>query len=392
MYDFKTVINRTEQGSAKWRGMMSAKKDIDPSVMPLSVADTDFVMAPEIVKGLQSYLETMVLGYTLLTPSYYEAVIGWFKRRHNWDVKQEWIVESPGVVTALFNAVGAFTEENDGVVIMQPVYYPFKMSIENQKRRAVETNLIVEEGIYRIDYNDLDLKTQDPSVKMLILCSPHNPVGRVWLREELLAVHEICVRNNVLVVSDEIHFDLIMPGHQHVVFSTLNESAAQNTIVATAPSKTFNLAGLQTSNLVIANPVIRKQYRDYVSLQGFHALNALGPKACEIAYNECEGWLDEFVGLIDTNRRLFKSFIETNIPEIIVYPLEGTYLQWFNCEGLGMSDSELNRFMVENCQLFLDAGNMFGSQGEQFQRINIACPTDKLQEALERLYAGVKER
>lgn len=390
MYDFKTVVRRDAQGSSKWKLMTQHNNHLDPSIVPLSVADTDMVMAPEIVQGLKDYLEVMVLGYTGLTQSYYDAVIGWFKKRHNWDVEASWIVESPGVVNALFNLVAAFTKVNEGVIIMPPVYYPFRSSIEKQDRVVVENELIYKDHGYSINFEDLLEKAQDPNNTLLILCSPHNPVGRVWTKEELTKIAEICYDNNVLVISDEIHFDLILPGFKHTVFSQVSDKAYKNSIIATAPSKTFNLAGLQTSNLVIANPELKATFKQYMDKTPFHALNAIGPKACEIAYTQCDAWLEEFLALIETNRRVFKEFIESKIPAIKVIELQGTYLQWFDCTELGYDDETLNKILIDTCNLYLDAGNLFGASGTQFQRINIACPTHVLQDALIRLEEGIR--
>lgn len=391
MYDFKTLVKRDVQGSNKWALMKQQKPNVGDDIAPLSVADCDLVMAPEIVAGLKQYVSEMVFGYTRPTSAYYEAVIGWFQRRHQWTIEKEWIVQSPGVVAAIYNVIGAFTKENEGVIIMSPVYYPFTTSIEKQNRKVVKNPLINQDGYYTIDFDDLEKKAADANNKLLILCSPHNPVGRVWTLDELTKIYEICVKHQVLILSDEIHCDIIMPSHQHTMFGLVAKGAMKHCLIATAPSKSFNIAGLQTSNLIIGDETLRKTYQDYMAKTAWHGLNAVGIKACEIAYNKAEAWFEAFMSLIVTNRQVFEDFIKQHLPMIKITPLEGTYLQWFDCSALGLSDQELNEFLVQRCDLFLDPGSMFGPEGQQFQRMNLATPTHILQAALQRLKDGVDQ-
>lgn len=392
MYEFKKAVNRTNQGSLKWKDRHEQVPNLPTHIMPFSVADTDLPHPPELIKGLKVYLNDMVMGYTGPTDSYYEAVIDWFKRRHQWEVKQEWILHTPGVVSALYQGIKAYTEPGDGVLILSPVYYPFRAAIENTGRQVVASSLVEENLGYTIDFEDLETKLKEPSVSLMIFCSPHNPVGRVWTREELEAVNRLCLKHNVLMMSDEIHFDLVLPGYQHTVFSTLSAEAQANSVILTAPSKTFNLAGLQTANIVIANPELRIKFQNQLTRDGQHTLNCIGPKACELVYRHGEGWLEEFIQLVDTNRQFFEDFVARELPQIEVIPLEGTYLQWFNCHGLWMTDEELNEFLVKECQLFLDPGNLFGREGYQYQRISLACPTADLKAGLERLAEAVNRR
>lgn len=389
-YDFKTAVNRKTQGSFKWQGMYQQVPEMPEDVIPLSVADTDFRHMPELIEGLQAHLETMVLGYTGPTEAYYEAVLDWFDRRHHWQVEKDWLVQTPGVVAALYHAVKAYTKPGDKVVILSPVYYPFRSAIESSDRVVVASSLLETDNRYTIDFVDLEAKLQKPNTPLLIFCSPHNPVGRVWTKAELAEVDRLCRKHNVILVSDEIHFDLLLPTHTHTVMSTLSDEARENTIVLTAPSKTFNIAGMQTANAVIANGALREIYQAQLAKEGAIMINCLGPKSCELVYRHGEAWLEEFLELLDINRRLFEGFISTALPQLKVTPLEGTYLQWFNCQGLGMSDEELNRFLVEDCHLILDPGNLFGYEGLQYQRISLACPTADLEAALSRLAAGVK--
>jgi aminotransferase/cystathionine beta-lyase len=391
-HDFTTRVDRRGSGAAKWEDMFRKKPDVSPGVVPLSVADMELINPTEIIEGLKAFLDKTVLGYTMPTETYKKAVVNWMQKRHHWSIKDEWITLSPGVVTAFYTAVQAFTEPGDGVIIQQPVYYPFTFAIERNNRTLVNNPLILENGTYRIDYEDLEKKAQDPKNKIIIFCSPHNPVGRVWTKEELQKVAEICLRHKVLMISDEIHFDLIMPGVKHTVYATLSEEAAQNCVVCTAPSKTFNLAGMQTSNIITPNKELREKLADRFAKNANVMLGILGLKACEIAYTKCESWLDEFLDLLKANHELVKSYCAEHIPQIGVFPLEGTYLQWLDFRSFGMSYLELEKFMINEAEWFTDEGAMFGEEGRGFERINLACPTAVVKEALERLSKALKAR
>jgi len=384
MYDFETAVNRAGTGSSKWEQMKEWKPDVKEGTVPFSVADMELKNPPEITNGLKEYLDTAVLGYTVPTKEYFDSVCGWMKKRHGWEVKPEWIVNSPGVVGAFYSAIRALTDPGDGVIVMTPVYYPFYSAIERNNRKVVKNPLINTGAAYSVDFDDLERKARDPRNKILLFCSPHNPVGRVWRREELERIGEICLRHSVLIISDEIHFDIIMPGHRHTVFASLSEELADNMIVCTAPSKTFNLAGMQTSNIVIQNREIRDAYIREVESQGFFTLNIMGFKACEIAYSRCEAWLEEFINLVNRNHLELRRYIEENIPAIRVYPMEGTYLQWMDFSGLGLDRDRLEKLMHE-AELFFDEGYIFGDEGNCYERMNIACPTSVMMKALERL-------
>ncbi|MDR2742233.1 MAG: pyridoxal phosphate-dependent aminotransferase [Treponema sp.] len=391
-YDFTTRIDRSGTGSSKWEAMYRKKADVSPGIIPLSVADMEFSVQPEIALGLKDFLDHSIPGYAVSTPAYSQMVANWMKKRRGWEVKSEWIIQTPGVVSALFNGVAAFTEISDGVIIMPPVYYPFTMAAVENGRELAAVPLLLNGTAYTIDYAALEEKARNPRNKALLFCSPHNPVGRVWTREELLAVAEICLRNNVLVISDEIHFDLLMPGVTHTVYTTLSEEAAQNCVVCTAPSKTFNLAGLQTSNIIIPNQELREKFKAQILKSAFHNPGVLGLKACEIAYTQCGGWLDELLEVIASNYQFLKGFMEQNLPMIRVFPLEGTYLVWMDFRALGLDYKALEEFMIHDAELFLDEGAMFGAEGRGFERINIACPAAVLEEALERLLKALKRR
>ncbi|MCL2472975.1 MAG: pyridoxal phosphate-dependent aminotransferase [Treponema sp.] len=393
-YDFTTRVNRSGDGSAKWDDMFQKKPDVSSGVVPLSVADMELLNPPDIIQGLKSHLDKTVLGYSLPVPQYYHSVIKWMKKRHNWEVKKEEILLAPGIVPAFYMAIKALTKPGEGVIIQPPVYYPFFKAINNNNRKLVTNPLIRDEEnlSYRIDFDDLEAKAKDPNNKILLFCSPHNPVGRVWTEEELRKVSEICLANNVLMLSDEIHFDILLPGIKHTVYSTLSKEAEQNCIVFTAPSKTFNLAGMQTSNLVIPNREIYEQVQNEFISNSIFMLGNLGLKACEIAYARCGEWLDEFIVLLRMNCDFVREYFDKHIPQVKVYHLEGTYLQWLDFRAFGLGAKALENFMINDAEWFTDEGIMFGEEGSGFERINLACPTAVLEEALERLRKALTAR
>jgi aminotransferase/cystathionine beta-lyase len=384
-YDFETTVDRTGTGAAKWEHMRTANPDVPAGISPFSVADLDLKLAPEIIDGLHEHLQDAVLGYTMATDDYWDAVTGWFQTRHGWTVDREHILLAPGVVPAFNTAVRAVTEPGDGVIVQTPAYYPFFGAIEGNDRVVVRNPLVLRDGRWRIDLDDLAEKAADPRTTALLFCSPHNPTGRVWEREELEAIWRIARDNDLTVISDEIHFDLLMPGIQHTVFSTLNEDAAARTIVCTAPSKTFNLAGMATSNIVISDEGLREKYATEQARTGFFTLNALGFQACRLAYTKAGGWLDGLIDLVHGNHELVRSFLTERMPEVVVHDLEGTYLQWMDFRALGLSHEELERLHQQDALVFFDEGAMFGPEGEGFERMNLAAPRRAVEDALERL-------
>ena len=389
-YDFKTLINRHHSGAVKYEIMKARNPNIGENIVPYSVADMEFKTPPEIVEALKKYLDEQNLGYIKETSGYLEVVNAWMRTRHDWEIKNEWIVCTPGVVSALYSAVTAFTEPEDGIILMTPIYHDFYYAVEAGKRAVVKNPLLNENGRYEIDYDDLERKAREPRNKLLIFCSPHNPVGRVWTKEELTKVGEICIRNNILIISDEIHFDLVMPGYTHTVFAKV-EGVADRTIICTAPSKTFNLAGMQTSNIIIPDARLRRIFKKQLDAAGMMNLNTLGYRACEAAYRECGAWLDELIEVIVHNHRTLKTYMEKNHPEIIVYPLEGTYLQWMDFRALGLNRKELEETLEKDAEVFLDHGHTFGDEGEGFERMNLACPSVIMMEGLERLSKGIQK-
>ena len=384
-YDFQTAPDRSNCGAAKWMQMKRFNPNVEEGIIPFSVADMELKNPPELIEDLKQYLDGGVLGYTLPTKSYFDAVCGCMERRHEWKIRPEWILQWPGIVPALYDLVRMLTEAGDNVVIMTPVYYPFYEAVQNGKRNLLESPLKCENGHYSIDFADLEAKVKLPKTKLLILCNPHNPVGRSWTKEELEQIGTLCAENQVLVISDEIHFDLMMPGYKHTVFASVSEECRQNCIICTAPSKTFHVAGLQISNIIIPNQELCEKVRALHKQEGFFSLNSLAYRACETLYGKCEGWLEELLRLIAHNRDAVSDFLHKRIPEIIPYEMEATYLLWLDCRKLGMAPKELETFMHEKAQLFLDEGYLFGKAGEGFERLNLACPTIKLLEAMERL-------
>ncbi len=302
-YDFETVVKRDLQGSAKWLGMKALRPDVPDDIVPFSVADMELKNPPEMIEGLKEYLDSVVLGYTGPTPQYWESVVSWMDRRHQWKVSPDEILCTPGIVLALHYAVNAYTRPGEGVIVMTPVYYPFYRIIKNSGCEIVSNALIDCEDHYEIDFEDLEKKASDPMNKALILSNPHNPVGRVWTPKELKQIGRICMDNDIVILSDEIHFDLIMPGYKHTVMASLSEELRQRTVTFTSPSKTFNIAGLQLSNIVIPNAELRRKFKESMGKDMVSWMNAICYKACQLAYDRCEPWLEELLKLLDHNRR-----------------------------------------------------------------------------------------
>ena len=392
-YDFENTLPRKNIGSAKWELMYRWNPDVSDDVIPLSVADMEFKNPPEITEGLKSYLDRLILGYSMRYPDYDNAVINWLKRKHDYSVSPEMIMQTPGIVNAFFAAVNAFTEKGDGVIVMRPVYYPFSMAIEMNERELVNCSLLCDkDNYYTIDYEKFERLAKQPKNKLLIFCSPHNPVGRVWKKEELKKLAEIALENNVIVFSDEIWNDLVMPGYKHTLMASISKEIAANTITATAPSKTFNVAGLATSNIIVENETLRKKYDEMLQRLRSSSVNALGFKACEIAYTQCDKWLEELLQVLDNNQKLVKNYFDSNFPMLKSRFIEGTYLQWIDFRALGMDNKTLENFMHNEAQFFTDEGYVFGSEGDGFERINVACPTKILKLHLEMLGNALKKK
>lgn len=385
-YNFDEVINRSETASVKHdlcKWVFGTKE-----VIPLWVADMDFRTAPFIMDALRQRMEHDVLGYTYITPSFYESVIKWNLRRHQWQIRKEWISFSPGVVPAINLLLMAFTKPGDRIVIQPPVYFPFFSAIKNHDRTLVENPLKYENGIYAMDFDDLEKKTDAPT-RMMILSNPHNPTGNVWSPDILRKVAELCLRKNILLVSDEIHSDLVFPGEKHTPVAGLSDEIANNTITCMAASKTFNLAGLSTAYLVIPNPKLRQQYEQTLDHVHVGAGNIFGFIATEAAYTNGDQWLDQLMEYIAENFRYLDHFLKREIPLIKALKPQATYLIWLDCKELHLSSDDLRDFMIQQAGLGLNEGRQFGKEGEGFMRINIGCPRITLSDALQKLKTAV---
>ena len=387
-YNFVDLPNRRNVGAGKWEGMLEKNPNIDENIIPFSVADMEFNNAPELVEGLKKYLDEPIYGYTGPTQKYYDAIINYMDKYHDWKVEKDWIVEIGGVVPALFHLVSSLTNKGDGVIILNPVYYPFSLAIEKTQRKIENVSLIENEGKYTIDFEELERVAKLKTTTCMILCNPHNPIGRVWSKEELERIGDICVENHVILISDDIHFDFIMDGYKHTVISTLSNEIANNTVVCTAPSKSFNLGGVQVSNIMIPNDELRNKFKNHLSNNAIWGINTFAYKTCEIVYNECREWLDELLIVLNENKKIVEDYIKENLPMIKVCPLEGTYLMWLDCRALNLEHDELEKLMVEN-DLYFDEGYIFGDEGKGFERINIACPSKYLINGLERFKNAV---
>jgi len=379
-YDFDKVIDRSNSYSIKyepsWRGKPS-------DVLPLWVADMDFAAPPCVQEAIMRRAEHGIYGYSEPDAEYFDVLRKWFEERLDWNIERDRLVITPGVVNALYIAIRAFTKPGDGVVIQQPVYYPFESSIKKTGRQLLVNELVLSDGRYGIDFQDFEEKIKQ--AKMFILCNPHNPVGRVWEREELIRMGEICLRHGVIVIADEIHEDFIFHGHKHLVFAALNKDFDNITITCTSPSKTFNLAGLLHANNFISNKTLREKFKEEYAQIGIGQPGIMGIITCKAAYESGAEWLDELMEYLGQNMLLIKTYLSNHIPRIKLIEPEGTYLAWLDCRELGLSAKKLDEAVTHKGKLWLNAGYTFGKGGEGFERINAACPRSVLHKALERL-------
>ena len=386
-YDFTTLPDRWDAGAFKYEDMKKKKPDVSRDAVPLSVADMEFLDPPEVMEGLKRYLDHNVLGYTGPTEGYFSAVQSWMERRHGFRPEKDWFITSPGIVPALYELVKALTGPGEGVLMLSPVYHPFRFAAQEQGREAVFCPLIERERTYDIDFELFEKLCAQPQVKLFLLCSPHNPVGRIWTREELVRLGDICLEYDVVMVADEIHGDLILPGHTFTSVGTLPEQYLNNAILCTAPSKTFNLAGMQCSNLFVPNGALREKLKQ----EGHYpTLTALGYESCRLAYTYGEAWLESLRTVLGENKKLVEGYLAKNIPVIKPFELMGTYLMWLDCRGLGLSKDALEKAMIDG-ELFFDEGYIFGSEGAGFERLNLACPAWVLQKAMDKLSAVVRK-
>lgn len=386
--DFDKVINRKNTRSLKYD--FAKKRGMPEEVLPLWVADMDFVTSSYIEDALIERAKHGIFGYSEVQTPYFEIVRDWLKKHHGWEVNERWLIKTPGIVFALAMAVKAYTEPGDGVLIQLPVYYPFSEVIEDNGRKVVSNTLYLgEDNLYHIDFEDFEKKIVEEKIKLFLLCNPHNPVGRVWREEELIKLGDICVKHNVIVVSDEIHQDFVFKG-KHTVFANLKKEYENISITCTSPSKTFNLASMMISNIFIPNQQIRRKFRKELDAAGISQLSVLGLVACEAAYSKGEEWYQAMLSYVADNIEFTRKFVEENLHGVDMIEHEGTYLVWLDFRKTGLSADELEKLIIHKAKLWLDSGKIFGESGIGFQRINVACPRVVLEEALIRIKEALK--
>lgn len=399
-YDFDREIERMGTNCVKWEfirdgdalrhGDHADPKHGTERLLPMWVADMDFRCPPPVVKALEERAHQGIFGYSYPCDSYYEAVIDWMAHHYGREIRRDWIVITPGVVPAINMMIQTFVKPGEKVLLQPPVYHPFFSAIKNNGSKIASNSLIYKNGRYSMDFDDLAHKAADPQVKMAILCSPHNPIGRVWTADELRRFGEICLENDVLVIADEIHCDLIYAGHTFTSFATIRDDFAHKSIVCTAVSKSFNLAGLNTSNIIIPNRELRAKFRRTVEKSGLFGGNAFGLVAVEAAYNHGEPWLAAVMAYVEDNYRFMADYLARHLPQLKIIQPEGTYLVWVDFRALGLDPAARKALLMDKARVYLDEGEIFGPEGEGFERFNIACPRSILEEALNRIKTAVE--
>ena len=386
-YDFTTLPDRSSSTAEKFVNMRRIDPSVPSNIVPFSVADMDFLPPPQLIKGLQDFIGRTIFGYTLTPNSYYEAVLDWMRRRHGLKIPREWLVDADNVIAALRQMIEAYTAPGDGIIVMTPAYPAFLSSVEATRRSLLACPLELENNRYSIDYNVLEELCRREDAKILVLCNPHNPVGRVWNREELEQVARICLAHQVFVISDEIHWDLILPGHTFTSMAALDPDYVHNCAVSTACTKTFNMAAMKGAVVILAD---EQRRADFLARNGVSGRDLLSYAMPEIAYQTCEDWLDELLVVLDGNRKLMEQFMAERLPEVGVISLEGTYLQWLDFRFLGMDPPEQADFMARKARCFFTEGYKFGPGGAGFERWDLACPQSVLLAGLERMEQAVK--
>lgn len=379
-YNFDEEILRKDTDSLKYDSAVS--RGMPEKILPLWVADMDFRTPPCVIDALVEKSRHGIFGYSETGRDYTDILTNWFSQNFDWKIDPKWLVMTPGIVYAICTAIRSLTSKGDAVLIQPPVYYPFSEAVRDNERTLVTNQLVYQDGKYCIDFDDFEKKIREHKVKLFILCSPHNPVGRVWTRDELIRMGDICLKYNVTVVADEIHSDFIYPGNKHLVFAALKPEFNDMTITCTSPTKTFNLAGLQISNIFIPDSDIRRKFATEIAKSGYSQLNIAGITACKAAYSEGHDWLEQLRDYLTGNLNFIRDFLRERLPKVKLVEPEGTYLIWLDCRDLNLNDKELDELIVHKAGLWLDAGPMFGPSGEGFQRVNIACPRSVLEKAL----------
>ncbi len=382
-YNFNEMIDRRGTDCLKYD--FSAERGKPEGVLPLWIADMDFQAPPLVLERLSEVVNHGIFGYSDSKTDYILALKNWFEKRFQWSLQEEWLIKTPGIVFAIAAAIHAFTKEGEAVLIQQPVYYPFRETILENERKLVNSPLIRRGDRYEIDFEDFEDKIVQEKVKLFIFCSPHNPVGRVWKEEELKRIGEICLKHGVIVVSDEIHCDFVYPDHKHTVFASISKEISNITITCTAPSKTFNIAGLQISNIIIENPLFREKIKKAIGRTGYSQVNQIGLAACQAAYEGGEEWLEELKLYLKENVDYTRTFLKENLPKVMLIEPEGTYLLWLDFKAYNLTEKEREELMLKKAGLWLDSGSMFGPDGKGYERINIACPRAVLDKALHQL-------
>ena len=378
-YNFDEIVQRRGTNSYKWD---TAKED---GILPMWVADMDFRTAPPIIDAMARRVQHGIFGYAKVPQAYYDATISWFRRRHNFTIDKDWILFTSGVVPALSAIIKALTEPGDKILVQTPVYNCFFSSIRNDECEMVANELIYKDQTYIIDFEALEQKASDSKVKLMLLCNPHNPVGRVWTKDELLRIGDICLKNGVIVVSDEIHCDLVYDGYTHIPFASISEEFLQNSVTCIAPTKTFNLAGIQVANIVAADEEIRNKIDKALNINEVCEINTFAIEALITAYNEGEDWLEELKTYLHKNYILLTTFFKEHLPHLPIIKLESTYLVWVDCSALGLSSKEITDTLLSEEKLWINEGTMYGDAGEGFIRINIATQQEILINGLQKI-------
>jgi cystathionine beta-lyase len=381
-YNFDEIIDRSNTACVKYdlRQFFFG----NDQVIPMWVADMDFRTPDFILNAIRERANHEILGYSIRPESYFTSLISWLNRRHQWEIRKEWIAFSPGIVPALNMAVLAFSKRRDKIIIQPPVYFPFFDAVKKHGRRLVYNQLIMENGRYRMDFENLEQSCRE-GAKMLIISNPQNPGGNAWTASELKTMADICLKYNVLMISDEIHGDLVNRGYKHTVLASLSPEIAENTVTMTAPSKTFNIAGMATASVIISNPTLMKKYRKVLDAMHIELGNVFGNVASEAAYTFGDAWLEQLLDYIDGNIRTLTDFAGQHLPLVRVIIPEATYMAWLDFSATGMNDKELKMFMIEKAGLGLNEGTQFGPGGSGFMRLNLACPRTTMVQALEQL-------
>lgn len=379
-YDFDEIVNRRGTNSVKWD---EAKEE---GVIPMWVADMDFKAAPCILDALKKRVDHGVFGYTIVPDSYYESIISWFERRHQWHIERDWIIYTSGVVPAISAIIKALTEPGDKILVQTPVYNCFFSSIRNNGCTTAENALVRKGNSYEIDFDDFERRAADEKTKVFLLCNPHNPAGRVWTQEELSRMNDICLRHDVKVIADEIHCELVMPGHEFTPFAAVSKACQDNCIITNSPTKSFNIAGLQIANIITNNAEDRQKIDRAININEVCDVNPFGVIALQAAYNEGEDWIDQLNVYLWENYQALKAFFKDNLPQLEVINLEGTYLVWVNVRAMGMTGNELTDNLLKEGKVFVNRGTMYGeTTGEDYIRINIAMPRSLMLEGLKRM-------